>query len=372
MKNQRLSSRHWFFSVFLCFGAVTLFAGCAGPAGVDTSPIFFPPAPNPPRIQYLTSFDDATDIEGDKQSFALFVLGGAGAEKVLTIGKPYGVYTHKGKIYACDIGWSDVLIIDPVKKSFTGLKGNFNMGKLKKPVAVTLDNDDNMYVADTARREVVVFNAAGDFIGAFGKELEMKPAALAVDDKHLYVLDLANGDIKVLDRKKGKLVRSLGKSTETEKGLWLPTAMAMTPKGIFYVTNIGSAEVIKLDRDGHIISSFGGLGDIIGKFVRPRGIAVDDEGRIFVVDGGVQNVQVFNAEHRLLGFFGDSGKARGTMNLPTGVAVTRDNLDIFQSYAAPGFKLSHVIIVANQYGKDKLAIYGLGHMAGAEYEPERK
>jgi len=31
-----------------------------------------------------------------------------------------------------------------------------------------------------------------------------------------------------------------------------------------------------------------------------------------------------------------------------------------------------VIIVANQYGKDKLAIYGLGHMEGAEYEPERK
>jgi hypothetical protein len=60
------------------------------------------------------------------------------------------------------------------------------------------------------------------------------------------------------------------------------------------------------------------------------------------------------------------------MNLPTSIAVTRDNLEIFQKYAAPGFKLSHVIIVANQYGNDKLAIYGLGKMEGAEYEPEHK
>jgi hypothetical protein len=50
------------------------------------------------------------------------------------------------------------------------------------------------------------------------------------------------------------------------------------------------------------------------------------------------------------------------LNLPAGIAVTKDNLQIFQQQAAPGFQLEKVIFVLNQYGKPSISVYGLGEM----------
>ena len=84
------------------------------------------------------------------------------------------------------------------------------------------------------------------------------------------------------------------------------------------------------------------------------------------MDGGQQNVQVFNETGRILVFFGDPGLLRGSLNLPVGIAVTKDNLDYFQKMAAPGFVLEAVILVTNQYGAEKVSVYGLGQMQGQD------
>jgi DNA-binding beta-propeller fold protein YncE len=344
---------------------VSALQGCVGKKVVETEPVFFPPPPNPPRIQFLTGLNSSEDMEGKKQSFALFVLAGEEAEQVKLIGKPYGIKTHKGKIYVCDIGRSNIVIIDPAKKTFEYLKGNVSLGKLKKPVNLALDDQGRLYVADVVRKEIVVYNPEGHFAASYGKQLNMKPADVEVDDKYLYILDVAGNEIKVLDRSNGNYLRSIGKKTGESEGVSLPTNMTLGPDGFLYVTNVGTGKVLKLDRDGHVLSSFGGMGDAFGQFARPKGIDVDEKGRIYVVDGGHQNVQLFSPEARLLIFFGDPGLnpefTRGVMNLPTDVAVTRDNLEFFRKFADPSFTVESLIFVANQYGVDKISVYGLGH-----------
>ncbi len=344
---------------------VATFSGCAQKVQLDAKPVFFPPPPNPPRIQYLTSISGAKDIEGEKKSFALVVIGGKKAAKEIRFIKPYGITTANGKIYICDMGLADVIAIDPDQKTLTGIKGNYNVGKLKKPVNVALDAEGRMYVADILRREVVVYSPQGDFVAGFGKELDMKPADVAVDDERIYVLDIKGNEIKVLDRKTGKYLESIGKETDGLDRLSIPTNMHMSQDGNLYVTNVGTGRVMKLDRDGHLLLTFGQLGDVVGQFARPKGIAVDDENRIFVVDGGHQNVQVFNDDARLLIFFGDPGLMRGSLNLPTSIAVSKDNLEHFQKFADPTFELEELVYVVNQYGDDKISVYGLGHQKGA-------
>jgi DNA-binding beta-propeller fold protein YncE len=342
----------------------SLLAGCASaPATAVKEPVFFPPPPNAPRVQFLKAIAGSKDVVDATDSFSLFLRGQTKEDIEKFIIKPYGITYAKGKLYVCDAQGLKVAIIDLINKKFDFLKGTVGLGRLKKPINVAVDDDGSLFVVDTMRKEILSYDAAGNFIQAYGKGIVNKPVDVALDSEGLYILDLGDGDIKVLDRKSGGLIRKFGNTAvpEGEAPVFaMPTNMAFDSKGFIYATNISLANVVKLDKDGHLLFRFGKLGDAFGEFTRPKGIAVDETGRIFVVDGGAQNVQIFNETGRLLMFFGDPPLPEGALNLPVSVAVTRENLDYFQKLAAPDFVLEEVIFVANQQGPNKVAVYGLG------------
>ena len=88
------------------------------------------------------------------------------------------------------------------------------------------------------------------------------------------------------------------------------------------------------------------------------GIAVDTEGMTYVVDAAFENVQIFNAQAEILMFFGGSYKGPGHMWLPAGIEIDYNNLEYFKKYLQPGFQLKHLIFVTNQYGPDRVNVYG--------------
>src|ERR1043165_6774264 len=81
-------------------------------------PVFFPPAPELPRIQYLTHFSGLRDIE-TQSAFDRFVVG---EKQNLKLDKPYGVAIHDGKIYVCDTN-ATIAVFDIKARSFRTLKG---------------------------------------------------------------------------------------------------------------------------------------------------------------------------------------------------------------------------------------------------------
>lgn len=356
--------------VVLLLMTLLIFSGCSPKATItQLDPIFFPPAPTPPRVQFLLGIGDSRDVEGADTEVSLFSMNAVISEELKTFDKPYGITAHGSTFYVSDTIAGTVAVIDLRQKNFTWLKGNFGPGKLLKPINLTTDKDRILYVADSKLKKVVVYDTEGNFKQTYGSSYDMKPVDVAVDDRRLYVLDISRHKILVFNKKSGKLIEGFGHDSENPaERLSLPTNMCLTEQGLFYVANAGSGSIIKLDRDGHVLGTFGKMGDGFGQFGRPKGVATDSKKRFYAVDASHQNVQIFNDEDRLLMFFGDPGLPIGSLNVPAGIDVTNQDLDFYQQFAAPGFDLEQVILVINQVGRYKINIYGLGKQQGIDYE----
>jgi hypothetical protein len=78
-------------------------------------------------------------------------------------------------------------------------------------------------------------------------------------------------------------------------------------------------------------------------------------------------VQIFDNSGKLLLYFGQTdGRADG-LNLPAGVTVDYDNIAMFRRFADPKFKIDYLILVASQFGPNKVDIFGFGKMNGMDY-----
>ncbi|WP_136516187.1 NHL repeat-containing protein [Geomonas edaphica] len=355
-------------AALLAASLLTLAAGCAGSSRQSHAPVFFPPSPNLPRLQYLTSFSNSADVLGTSgDSVSLISVGKEEEQKVSRIIKPSGITSRDGKLYVTDIA-GQLFVVDLANKKMEQLKGNDGLGQLKKPIAVAVDHAGFVFVTDIERKEVLIYDNNGEYLKSVGGDLNFSPTDIAVDNENLYVLDTRKSVIHVLDPMSGAQIREIGKLDEPTQSLSLPTRMNLDDKGVLWVTNAGTGAVISYDRDGHFLGSFGKFGDGMGQFTRPKGITTDSNGYVYVVDSGFQNVQIFTEQGKLLGYFGSAKIPVGGMNLPSDITISTKNLDYFQKFADKDFELSEIIFVANQFGENKIGVYGLGKLRGVDYE----
>lgn len=341
---------------------VSLIAGCAsGPKKVVQ---FWPPAPDMPRVQYLTRIADSSDVVPKKSLSILDTKDSQ--EQTIPLLKPYGLAVRKGVLYVCDTVQAQVVILDIPRKKASVLSGNKGQGKLQKPIAVAVDGDGFIFVADTVRKKVMKYGPDGAFAGIVGEE-GMKPVGVAVDDLYLYILDAGNGLVRVYDRSSSAPVRSFGQESADPKGrLTTPLAVGVDGKGGVYVSNL-DGRLVQFDRDGHAQRAFGKLGTGLAEYNRPRTIFFDKEGIMYVVDAASQNVRLLNDKFQLLMSFGEPGTP-GSLNIPAGLAVSEDDLDYYQKLADPDFVLDRVIFVVSQFGESKISVYGLGKKKGVDYD----
>lgn len=350
-----------------CGVVLALLAGCAPPV-VERKIAFFPPPPELPRIQYLTSFRGRKDVE--KQSwFDRFVVG---EKKDVRVDKPYGVAIHEGKIYVCDTNRT-VEVFDLERKAFEPLKGATGLGALRQPINISIDADGNKYVADSVRGQIVVFDRNDAYVKAYGEPSGWRPVDVVPFGNEIYVADVANGLVHVLDRQSGQTVRTIGDKGEPAERLDRPTNLAIDAEGILYVTDIGRFQVVQFDREGRFKGAIGKPGDNLAHFTRPKGIALDREGHLYAVDAAFNNVQVFNREGRLLLFFGSAPAEKdqpGALLLPAKVAIDYENLRYFESFVDPKFEAYYLVLVTSQFGDHPVSVLAYGKEKGKTYPTE--
>lgn len=332
---------------------------------VARATVFYPPLPNPPRIQYLTSFSGPNDITPARSSWLDMIVGKDNDEGE-AIRKPYGVAVHGGRIYVVDTRGGGYAIFDLVNRKFEFIQGSGG-GKLLKPINICVDTEGNKYVTDTGREQVVVFDKDDRYARAYGNSGEYKPTDVAVSGDRVFVTDLKHQQVHVLDKASGKILYSIGKAGSNDGEFVFPTNLTISKDQYLYVTDTGNFRIQKFTLKGELVRSYGAIGTSFGQFARPKGVALDNEGRLYVVDAAFQNVQILSSEGRLLMYFGSAGDDPESMNLPTQVVIDYDNLAYFQAFADPQFKLEYVILVANQFGASKVNAYGYGRMEGIDY-----
>jgi hypothetical protein len=351
----------------LIFIAIT---GCAASAPkTQQAPVFYPAPPDLPRIQFLTSLSGSRDVAPKTSAFERFVTGEKEAQRRLD--KPYGLAVRKGKIYVCDTN-ATLMVFDLENNTFGPLHGAQGLGALTQPQNISIDAAGNKYVADPVRGQVVMFDKLDFFVKAFGTSDWWKPVNVAVFEGSLYVSDLKNNEIKVVDLQTGNLLRGLGQREGDGGVLGLPANLVIDHEGYLFVSDAGRFQVVKLDRDGNIRQTMGQLGSQPGHFARPRGIALDRQGRLYIVDAAFDNVQVFNKDGGLLLFFGKAGKKDGDLFLPAQIAIDYENIPYFEKFADPSFEIEHLIFVTSQFGERLVNVYAFGRERGKEYPSDVK
>ena len=344
---------------------VVVAAGCSAPARQKLPPVFFPPAPELPRVQFLRAFSGLKDIE-EQSAFNRFIVG---EKQDVRVDKPYGVALYQGKMYVCDTNAS-VVVFDLERKSFGLLKGAVGHGKLTQPVNIRIEADGTKYVADPVRGQVVAFDRNDEYLKAYGAPGAWRPVDAVPLADRVYVADVANGLIKVYDKDSGALLKAFGDKGDPSERLDRPTNLAFDTEGNLYVTDVGRFQVVKYDRDGHFKTTIGRPGDNMGHFARPKGIALDREGRLYAVDASFNNVQIFSKAGRLLGYFGQGGVNPGDFLLPAQVAIDYDHLKYFEQYVDPTFQPEYLVVVTSQFGPRRVSVLAYGQEKGKTYLSE--
>jgi sugar lactone lactonase YvrE len=332
-----------------------------------SGPIFFPPPPELPRLQFLTSFSEPEDFDARTVGgLERFVIGEPEAMQGITL--PHGMALFEGKLYVCDVGRKMVSVFNLRNRTFSYLTKD---QRFMKPVNIFIDNNGWKYVADSKAGLVFVFDHEDNLLTMLGQQLKINPIDVAVRGDLCYVTDYNSNKVVVLNKVTGQEIMSIGlkrslklriqPEPELPPGeISLISDLALDEQGNIYVTDKAGGRITQFNPSGIFMRTIGRLGDNIDEFVRPKGIAIDRENRIWVVDAATEVAKIYNEQGKLLLFFGLPGNKPGMMNLPATIILDYDNVKFFQKYAVQGAKIEFLVLVTNQYGPNKISVYGFG------------
>jgi streptogramin lyase len=249
---------------------------------------------------------------------------------------------------------------------FHGDGGPATDATLNFPSAVAVDNQGNLYIADTRNHRVrkvdnatgVITTIAGTgqhrFSGEGGPAVSAalnEPSALAIGlDGHLYVADQSNNRVRKIDCVMGVITTVAGIShagyagdgmPASEAALSGPSGLVIGPDGALYIADTFNGRIRLVEPETGLIRTVAGDGgdyryqgianDFSTSLSRPYGIALDGEGHLLITDSDSHLVRRWHRYKRIItrlagngaaGFGGDGGPPLdGSLNYPFGVAA---------------------------------------------------
>jgi sugar lactone lactonase YvrE len=176
--------------------------------------------------------------------------------------------------------------------------------------SVAFDARGHLYVLTRGATAFFEFDQNGGFVRSFGDKMFTRSHGLRIDgDGNLWATDVG-AHVVVKLNPQGEILLTLG--TKGEAGEWneaagsrkfnQPNDVAIASNGDVFVVQghtpgpNGDARVLKFDKGGRFIKSWGGKGSGPGQFQVAHGIDIDAKGLLWVADRENQRVQVFDAD----------------------------------------------------------------------------
>lgn len=314
----------------LLLAVALVLPGCAAVKVKQSEKTYWPKPPELPRYVFEANIHNELDILRVTRSERLRrAVIGTDPKAQSAFVKPYDVAVRHGRIVVSDTMANTLHLFDIPSRRLMRI-GRSEKGLLQNPLGVAIDDEANIYAADSAAKQIVVYNATGHFLKRIGgPEQLVHPVDVAVtlDGSRIYVVDV--GGISsdkhrlVIYDGDGQLLATVGSRGTAEGRFNLPAAVAVAPDGRVFVLDSGNFRVQIFDGDGNFQQAWGELGRGFGHFARPRGLAIGGDGNVFVTDAAFRNFQIFTPDGRLLMWVGgDTMKDEpGGYVLPAGIAV---------------------------------------------------
>lgn len=320
-------------------------AGCAGPGGGQpeardfrflhaAAERYWPAMPEVPRYRWVGELIGEANfaerpVERSALGTALRWLAGLDGEGEAPnrLQRPQGVAVDAaGRIYVSDISRKAVLVFDPAGGRLAVWTEARPGAPFKAPVGVAPDGGGGLLVADAELGAVFRLGADGRPRGVIGRADLARPTGVARDPRsgRIYVADTRRHQIVIFDAD-GRFVDHWGQPGDEPGRFNAPTYLAVAEGRLYVADTLNSRIQIFDTRDGRWLRTLGRRGLYVGNFERPKGVAVDDEGNVYVVESYRDHLLIFDGRGRFLLPIGGTGAGLGQFFLPAGVTVDRHN-----------------------------------------------
>lgn len=180
--------------------------------------------------------------------------------------------------------------------------------KMGATAAVQFDSRGHLLVLARGATAFFEFDPSGTYVRSFGEGLFTRSHGLRIDQQgNIWATD-TGGHIVVKLNPAGEVLMTLG--TKGQAGEWneaagsrllnQPNDVVLAANGDIFIAQghtpgeRGDARVLKFDRTGKFVTSWGGKGTGPGQFQVAHGIAIDAQGLVWVMDRENQRIQVFD------------------------------------------------------------------------------
>ena len=174
---------------------------------------------------------------------------------------------------------------------------------LMGPAGMTIGAEGRIYVVETGKNRVKIFNSDLTFHKHFshgdrtlGPGTFNCPMDVASDSQgRVYVADLSNNAIQVFSPD-GDFLFRFGKQGHTLGCIQSPLAVAVDPQDHVYVAGgTGTIAIFEISetREANFIKAFGSFGAEQGQFSGIKSVHIDSKGKVYVAETGNHRIQVF-------------------------------------------------------------------------------
>ena len=316
--------------IAVCFAVVFALSGCGSSRGVlfdelDQA-IVWPEPPDEARIRYLGELSTEEDLKREVSGMAAFGRLIFGREDIGVLVSPRGVaLDDEERLFIADTAGGVVHIMDLRTRKYEQFYKLEGDETLFSPVGVVVVGND-VYVSDSALGKVCVFSTEGKYKFSFGSDILQRPSGIAYNSVQgtIYVADAKRHSIDIFDVH-GRHVLTMGGHGAGNGTFNFPTYIWIDKKGKLYVSDTLNYRVQIFGSDGKFVRSIGKHGNRPGYFAHPSGIATDSHGNIYVSDKQFENVQIFNSAGQMLMALGGEGHGAGEFWLPAGIFIDGKN-----------------------------------------------
>ena len=175
------------------------------------------------------------------------------------------------------------------------------------PSSVAMNAEGHILVFNRGASPLVEFDAGGKFVRSLGEGRYARPHGLRVDaENNIWTTDV-NGHTVTKMSPDGTVLLVLG--VDGQPGDWneqtqshflnQPNDTAIGPAGDIFVVQghgIGDPRVVRFDKTGKFIRSWGGKGKGPGQFDIAHSIVIDANALVYVADRQNRRIQVFDVD----------------------------------------------------------------------------